>query len=139
MAARILAYSDLFEKFPKLRICIAHGGGALDRFVSTSNHKGNYQGENLYFDTCLYDIDYLALSIKQWGVAQTAFGTEAPGSGGAVRQADDHPSQLNLGRTSDDLLPIIDANPALSEADKIAIVHDNPLKVFPAFSQIKPK
>ena len=137
LATRILAYSDLFEKFPKLRICIAHGGGALDRFVSSSNHKGNYQGENLWFDTCLYDIDYLALSIKQWGVAQTAFGTEAPGSGGAIRQAEDHPSQLNLGRTSDDLLPIIDANAALSEADKITIIHDNPLKVFPAFSRIK--
>jgi predicted TIM-barrel fold metal-dependent hydrolase len=137
LATRILAYSDLFKKFPSLRICIAHAGGALDRFIASSDHKGNFKGDNLFFDTCTYDIDYLELAIKQWGVANMAFGTEAPGSGRAVRQESDHPSKTNVGKTSDDLLPVIDYLPSLSEEDKITIVNKNPLKVFPGFLKAK--
>ncbi|MCY4624698.1 MAG: amidohydrolase family protein [Chloroflexi bacterium] len=141
LASRILAYDskNLFSRFPGLRICIAHGGGALDRFIDSSRHRGDWEGGNLYFDTCLYDIDYLALSIRQWGPAATAFGTEAPGSGGAVRQAGDHKSDANLGRTSDDLLPIfqyyIDQG-ILSAEDVVDIIHNNPLKVFPQFAKV---
>jgi predicted TIM-barrel fold metal-dependent hydrolase len=134
LATRILAYSDIFQKFPGLRICIAHAGGALDRFIMSSNHKGNPPGDNLFFDTCTYDIEYLSLAIKQWGVPNIAFGTEAPGSGGAVRQASDHPSGVGVGTTSDNLLPVIDSLDFLSEDDKLAIVNKNPLKVFPAFA-----
>lgn len=136
LATRILAYSDLFSKFPGLRICIAHAGGALDRFIASSRHRGNWEGDNLFFDTCTYDIDYLELAIKQWGVANMAFGTEAPGSGRNVRQESDHPSHTAVGHTSDDLLPVIDYLPLLSEEDKLTIVNKNPLKVFPAFANV---
>jgi len=137
LATRILAYSDIFKKFPGLRICIAHGGGALDRFIMSSGHKGNPPGDNLFFDTCTYDIDYLSLAISQWGVPNIAFGTEAPGSGRAIRKDSDHVSKTNVGKTSDDLLPVIDYLPILSEDDKIAIINKNPLKVFPSFANVK--
>ena len=136
LATRIIAYSDLFQRFPNLRICIAHAGGALDRFIASSGHLGNDPGNNLFFDTCVYDIDYLALSIKQWGVNNIAFGTEAPGSGAAVRQESDHPSKVAVGLTSDNLLPVLDSLPALSEEDKITIINKNPLKVFPSFAKV---
>lgn len=139
LATRILAYGDQFERFPGLRICIAHAGGALDRFVTSSNHRiprGKDLSNNLWFDTCVYDTDYLALSIRQWGVKNICFGTEAPGSGGAVRQESDHPTnKTGTGLTSDNLLPVIDSLPGLSEADKIAIVNTNPAKVFPGFAK----
>jgi predicted TIM-barrel fold metal-dependent hydrolase len=140
LATRILAYGDQFERHPNLRICIAHAGGALDRFITSSNHRiprGKDVSNNLFFDTCVYDTDYLALAIKQWGVAQTCFGTEAPGSGGAVRRESDNPNQAGVGTTSDNLLPVIDSFPFLSEEDKIAIVNKNPLRVFPSFSKVK--
>jgi predicted TIM-barrel fold metal-dependent hydrolase len=140
LASRILAYGDQFERYPGLRICIAHGGGALDRFITSSNHRiprGKDLSNNLYFDTCVYDPDYLALTIKQWGVKNICFGTEAPGSGGAVRQESDHPSKVGVGTTSDNLLPVIDSLPTLSEQDKMTIIHDNPLKVFPGFEKLK--
>jgi predicted TIM-barrel fold metal-dependent hydrolase len=140
LATRVLAYSDLFDKFPGLRICIAHGGGALDRFVASSHHaipRGKDLSKNLFFDTCLYDVDYLSLSIKQWGVSQTCLGTEAPGSGGAVRQASDNANQAGVGTTSDNLLPVFDSLEMLSEDDKLAIVNKNPLKVFPSFAKVK--
>ncbi len=136
LATRILAYSDIFQKFPGLRICIAHAGGALDRFIDSSGHKGNWKGDNLFFDTCTYNIDYLELAIKQWGVANIAFGTEAPGSGRSVRQDSDHPSKTAVGLTSDNLLPVIDYLPSLSEEDKLTIVNKNPLKVFPKFANM---
>ena len=137
LATRILAHSDLFDRFPDLRICIAHGGGALDRFVSSSNHRiprGKDLSNNLWFDTCVYDVDYLDLTIKQWGVQNICFGTEAPGSGRAVRQESDHPSQVAVGKTSDDLLPVLDSLASLSEEDKLAIINKNPGRVFPGFA-----
>jgi len=140
LASRILAYGDQFDRFPGLRICIAHGGGALDRFVSSSNHRiprGKDLSKNLWFDTCVYDHDYLALTIKQWGVNSICFGTEAPGSGGAVRQPSDHPSQAGVGTTSDNLLPVIDALDFLSEQDKVTIINTNPAKVIPGFANVK--
>jgi predicted TIM-barrel fold metal-dependent hydrolase len=139
LATRILAYGDQFQRFPNLRICIAHGGGALDRFISSSNHRiprGKDVSKNLWFDTCVYDVDYLALTIKQWGVNSICFGTEAPGSGGAVRQDSDHPSKVNVGKTSDDLLPVLDSLDFLSDQDKVTIVNTNPLKVFPSFAKV---
>jgi len=138
LASRILAYGDQFERFPGLRICLAHGGGALDRFIDSSFHRiprnANVKN-NLFFDTCLYDIDYLALSIRQWGVANTAFGTEAPGSGGAVRQESDHKSKVNVGKTSDDLVPVIDSFTFLSDEEKLTILNKNPAKVWPGLAK----
>jgi hypothetical protein len=49
------------------------------------------------------------------------FGTEFPGSGGAVRED---------GRPSDDVLPTIDGLGFLSTEDKIKIFNKNPLRVF---------
>jgi predicted TIM-barrel fold metal-dependent hydrolase len=132
LASRILAFSDLFDKFPGLRICIAHAGGSLDRFIATSNHRrprGKDLKDNLFFDTCAYDTDYLELAIKQWGVDSMAFGTEAPGSGGAVRP--------ESGLTSDNLLPVIDGFKSLSDAEKLQITNANPQKVFPAFAKVQ--
>ena len=51
------------------------------------------------------------------------FGTEAPGSGGAIRP--------DTGRPSDDLVPVIDSLEFLTADDKEKIFHKNPLKVFP--------
>jgi len=139
LATRILAYGDQFQRFPGLRICVAHGGGALDRFITSSNHRiprGKDVSNNLWFDTCVYDRDYLNLTIKQWGVNSICFGTEAPGSGGAVRQASDNPDQSGVGTTSDNLLPVLDSLPDLSEEDKITIVNTNPAKVFPGFAKV---
>ena len=115
-------------------------GTALDRFITSSNHRiprGKDMKKNLFFDTCVYDVDYLAMTIKQWGVDSICFGTEAPGSGGAVRQESDHPSKVAVGKTSDDLLPVIDSLDFLSEDDKTTIINKNPLKVFPSFAKVK--
>jgi len=66
--------------------------------------------------------NYLEAGIKQRGVDQILFGTESPGSGGAVRP--------DTGRASDDMIPVIDSLGFLSAEDKLKILQKNPLKVF---------
>jgi len=105
-----------------LKIVICHCGGGLNRFIPTDKHVG--QGDftsNLFYDCCCYDEHYLEAAIKQRGVEQMLFGTESPGSGGAVRPN---------GRASDDMIPVIDELSFLSAEDKKKIFQINPLKVF---------
>ncbi|HMF49247.1 MAG TPA: amidohydrolase family protein, partial [Candidatus Saccharimonadales bacterium] len=72
--------------------------------------------------SCVYDENYLEAAIKQRGIDQVLFGTESPGSGGAVRP--------ETGKPSDDMIPVIDGLKFLSAEDKRKIFQTNPLKVF---------
>jgi predicted TIM-barrel fold metal-dependent hydrolase len=128
IATYLLGHSDVFERFPRLKVVICHCGGALDRFIKTDRHRPQRDlSNNLFFDTCAYDDDFLTAAIKQKGVDQMLFGTEAPGSGGAVRP--------DTGRPSDDLVPVIDSLPILSQEDKQKIFNRNPKKVFPSLAK----
>ncbi len=129
IATQLLSHSDVFERYPELKIIVCHCGGALDRFIKTDNHLSQRNlTQNLFFDTCGYDLNYLEAAIKQRGVPQTCFGTEAPGSGRAVRP--------ETGLTSDNLVPVIGAFNFLTDSDKKAIMHDNPLMVVPGFAKV---
>lgn len=129
LAGQFLSHSDVFDRFPKLRVIICHCGGALNRFIATDPHIAQRDlSENLFYDSCGYDLHFLEAAIKQRGVGQMVFGTEAPGSGGAVRH--------ETGRTSDDLVPVLAEFGFLTDNDRLAITFDNPLKVVPAFQQV---
>jgi predicted TIM-barrel fold metal-dependent hydrolase len=123
VAMQLYSHSQVFKAFPKLKIVICHCGGGLNRFIPTDKHVG--QGDfskNLFYDCCCYDEHYLEAAIKQRGIDQMLFGTESPGSGGAVRP--------DTGKPSDDLIPVIDSLGFLSAEDKLKIFQKNPLKVF---------
>ncbi|MCL2393728.1 MAG: amidohydrolase [Acidimicrobiaceae bacterium] len=119
----LLRWGDQFKRFPELRIIMCHMGGGLDRFIKQSNalNPENDTTNNLFFDSCAYDVDYLATGIKQRGVSQVCFGVEAPGSGQTIRP--------ETGKSSDDLVPVIAGLDFLSEQDKIDIFHNNPARV----------
>jgi predicted TIM-barrel fold metal-dependent hydrolase len=123
VAMQLLTHSNVFQIFPKLRITICHCGGGLNRFIPTDRHVG--QGDfskNLFYDSCVYDENYLEAAIKQRGIDQILFGTESPGSGGAIRP--------ETGKPSDDMIPMIDGLGFLSAEDKLKIFQKNPLRVF---------
>jgi predicted TIM-barrel fold metal-dependent hydrolase len=123
VAMQLYSHSNVFQIFPKLKITVCHCGGGLNRFIRTDKHVG--QGDlskNLFYDSCVYDENYLEAAIKQRGVDQVLFGTESPGSGGAVRP--------ESGKPSDDMIPVIDGLKFLSAEDKRKIFQTNPLKVF---------
>ncbi len=147
LATQLLEQSDVFDKFPALKILVCHCGGALSRFIPRAASSGVAGGgqvgidnratpaheneqrtwpDNLFFDTCAYDKDYLAAAIKHKGVAQMCFGTESPGSGTGVLNPD-------TGRPSDDMLPVLDSIAFLTDDDKRNLIHDNALRVFPLF------
>ncbi|MDX6356920.1 MAG: meta-cleavage compound hydrolase [Streptomyces sp.] len=129
LASQFLSHSDVFERFPELKIIMCHCGGALDRFIATdTRHIAQKDlSNNLFYDTCAYDVHFLEAAVKQRGVAQLVFGTEAPGSGNAIRP--------ETGKPSDDLVPVIDGFDFLSKEDKLAIFHGNPAKVIPALGK----
>lgn len=98
------------------------GGPGLDRVKK--ERKLRDLKNNLYFDTCAYDPNFLATAIKQRGVHQMVFGTEVPGTGSTVFNP-----QTN--KPVDDVLAIIETFDFLTTEDKTAIIYDNPLEVFP--------
>jgi predicted TIM-barrel fold metal-dependent hydrolase len=150
LATLLLEHFDVFERFPGLRVVVCHCGGALRRqleqgrptrggVVAGSGQRGGGQvgmnvrrrervartwHDNLFFDTCAYDPDFLEAAIRQRGVDQMVFGSEAPGSGTSVRNPE-------TGRPSDDLVPVLERMPSLTAQDRRGILHDNALRVFP--------
>lgn len=128
--ARIsLGHSDVFDRFPGLRFLICHGGGALDRFLPGDPHLPSRDtSRNLFYDTCAHDTVFLRAAIEQRGAAQMAFGTEAPGSGGAKRP--------ETGRPADDLVPVIEGFGFLTEAEKTGIFTDRPQDLFAALKKL---
>jgi predicted TIM-barrel fold metal-dependent hydrolase len=129
LAGQFLSHGDVFERFPELRVIICHCGGALDRFIPTDHHLAQKDlSRNLFYDTCGYDLVFLEAAIRQRGVGRMVFGTEAPGSGRAVRP--------ETGRTCDDLVPVIGDFGFLSEEEKKSIFTENPARVVPGFAKI---
>jgi predicted TIM-barrel fold metal-dependent hydrolase len=129
LAGQFLSHGDVFERYPELKVVICHCGGALNRFIPTDPHIAQKDlRRNLFYDTCGYDLIFLEAAIKQRGVPSMLFGTEAPGSGRAVRP--------ETGLTSDNLVPVIDAFPFLSADDKHSIFNRGPARVFPAFEKV---
>jgi predicted TIM-barrel fold metal-dependent hydrolase len=126
-----LVNSTVFKDFPKLKIIVSHGGGAipyqLGRFEAPSLRRGSGARfsdgmRKLYFDTVLYTEDALSLLIKTVGADRCLFGTECPGIGSSVDPA--------TGRSMDNIKPMLENIETVSAADKQKIFCDNAKAVF---------
>ena len=131
MALATLRVNDQFERFPGLKIIICHAGGFIDRLGEGHpfRAKDKDHSKYLFYDTAAYDLDFLALSIKQRGASQFAYGTEAPGSGTEIRPGTKY--------TADDLVPMFENHPTLSflsEQDRQDILHSMPAKLAPGLA-----
>jgi predicted TIM-barrel fold metal-dependent hydrolase len=129
LANQLFSRSDVFKRFPGLRVVICHCGGALDRFIKTDQYHLSQEdhSNNLFYDTCAYDLNFLEAAIKQRGVDQLLFGSEAPGSGIAIRP--------ETGRSSDYLVEEIAKFEFLSDDDRVDIFNRNVVKVFPSLEK----
>jgi predicted TIM-barrel fold metal-dependent hydrolase len=157
LATLLLEHFDVFERFPRLRVVVCHCGGALRRQLERGRRTrgGTVEGSgergggsvglsvtrrereartwpaNLFFDTCAYDPDFLETAIKQRGVEQMVFGSEAPGSGTSVKNPE-------TGRPSDDLVAVLERMSFLTAEDRRKILHDNVMRVFPRLAASRP-
>ncbi len=149
LATQLLENSNVFELFPNLKIIICHCGGALRRTLPrTAKPSGESSGgqvgtgiqarrraqvrdvsDNLFFDTCAYDKDFLATAIKQRGADRMLFGTEAPGTGSSVINPETE-------KPSDDLIPVIDSIGFLNSEAKMKIFAGTAKKIFPLLKNL---
>jgi 4-oxalmesaconate hydratase len=120
-----------FEAFPKLKIVVAHGGGAIPyqmgRFRSWNVRKGEKESfdeqlKKLYFDTCNYSAEAIDLLLRVAGTDNVLFGTEKPGTGSARDPIS--------GRDYDDMKPVIESIEWLSAEQRANIFENNSRRVY---------
>jgi len=122
---------DLFQRFPKLRFIIPHGGGAAPY------HWGRFRGlaqdmkkpplqelllKNIFFDTCVYHQPGIDLLTRVIPADNILFASEMIG---AVRGIDPE-----SGHSYDDTKRYVEAT-SISTADRQKIYEGNARRVFP--------
>ncbi len=132
-----LLTSDVFERFPNLKIIVPHGGGAIPyhmgRFRAWSVRNGGEYFDDklrrLHFDTTTYDKDALELLFKVVGADRVLFATENPGTGSAP--------DPKSGRAFDDLKPVIEQMEMLSAKDRENVFECNCTRLYTRFKHYK--
>jgi 4-oxalmesaconate hydratase len=122
--------SDLFVRFPGLRMVIPHGGGAVPyhwgRFRGLADMLGRPPLEslldNVFFDTCVYHRPGIDLLFGVLPVENILFGSETLG---AVRGVDPR-----TGHHFDDTRRYVDALD-LTPSQREQVFHGNILRVYP--------
>ncbi len=124
-----LIFEGTLDRFPRLKLCAAHGGGYLPSYADRSDHGCLVFPQNcvkpgtlkkhpteylrqLYFDALVFTPEGLRHLIAQCGVSQIVMGTDSPI--GWTNVAVDH----------------ILGTPGLSNADKQAILGGNAAKLL---------
>ena len=87
-----LIFDGYLERFPKLKICIAHGGGYIPGYWGRFDHAWAHREDcrvtikkqpseylkKLYFDTIVFDERELKHLIEIWGADHIMLGTDYP-------------------------------------------------------------
>ena len=125
MAIASLMYEGVLDAFPRLKICVSHGGGYMPFYMgriarnyiekpSTRVHMSRSPGEylrQLYYDTCVYETEVLRHLVERVGVDQVILGSDYP-------VGEMKPVEFVL------------ATPGLSDSDKQKIIGLNAAKLF---------
>jgi aminocarboxymuconate-semialdehyde decarboxylase len=92
-AACALIFGGVLERFPKLKICFAHGGGSFPYTIGRIEHGFNMRPDlvavdnprnpreyfgKLYFDSCVHDSRALRYLIDTVGIDTVMLGTDYP-------------------------------------------------------------
>jgi aminocarboxymuconate-semialdehyde decarboxylase len=92
MAISSLMYDGVLESFPKLKICISHGGGYMPYYmgriarnyvekpatrVNMKKSPAEYL-RMLYFDSCVYEPEVLEALVKRVGADRVVLGSDYP-------------------------------------------------------------
>ena len=137
----VLRTPQVFRDFPNLKLVIGHGGGYIPYQVGRARafrlnamrndatlESFDDSMRRLYYDTVLYDPDSVELLIKVVDVDRCLFGSDKPANGSALDPA--------TGKALNDIKPMIDAVPWLSDEDRKAIYEGNARS---AYSRLRPQ
>ena len=138
-AAVELLRSRVFKDFPKLKVIIPHGGGAIP--FQWNRQRGMHVKEGLepfeeaarwvYWDMAIYDKESMELLIKRVGADRVLFATEMFGAVNAI--------DPKTGRNFEDLVPIFQSIDWLSAEERYNISEGNARRYFPRCSPRKSK
>ena len=92
VAVGYLVLDGVLERFPKLKIVVAHGGGYVSHYPARMDHvwgaredartvlkkKPRQSLAKLYFDTIVFDRDQLKHLVNLWGADHIVVGTDYP-------------------------------------------------------------
>ncbi|MBI37742.1 MAG: aminocarboxymuconate-semialdehyde decarboxylase [Alphaproteobacteria bacterium] len=92
LAVGHLVFDGYLEKFPGIKICIAHGGGYVPTYSGRFDHPYNlrddcrqviskppsYYVKKLYFDTVVFTDHQLRYLVDTWGADHIVMGTDYP-------------------------------------------------------------
>jgi aminocarboxymuconate-semialdehyde decarboxylase len=93
-----LIFAGVFDRYPRLRVCAAHGGGYLPFYVGRSDHAWQVRPEcrttqrepsaylrELYYDSVVYSPLALRHLVDQVGAQRIVVGTDYPFDMGLAR------------------------------------------------------
>ena len=87
-----LVFDGVLDRYPGLKVCIAHGGGYAPAYAGRFDHgyharpdcrqhisrpPGEYM-KQLYFDTVVFEPDQLEFLIRKYGAGHILLGTDYP-------------------------------------------------------------
>jgi aminocarboxymuconate-semialdehyde decarboxylase len=120
-----LIFGGVLDRHPGLRVCAAHGGGHLPSTIGRSDHGWTARPDahscahrpstylsKMWFDTVVHDPAALRSLIDRVGADRVVLGSDYP---------------FDMGY--DDPVAALDATPALTAAERVAIVSTN-VKAF---------
>lgn len=86
-----LIFGGVFDRFPRLKLCSAHGGGYFPFYVSRFDHGWTVRPEShtcreapsqylrrIWFDSLVYSPEQLELLVRRAGASQIVIGTDYP-------------------------------------------------------------
>jgi aminocarboxymuconate-semialdehyde decarboxylase len=87
-----LVFDGILERFPKLKIVVAHGGGYIAHYPARMDHAWGARPDprtvlkrpprrslaRLYFDTIVFDREQLRHLVNLWGADHIVVGTDYP-------------------------------------------------------------
>ena len=88
-----LIFGGIFEKYPQLKVCFAHGGGAFPFTVGRVNHGFNVRPDlcaidntvlpssyvkNFYVDSLVHDVNAMNFLLQTMGAEHIAMGSDYP-------------------------------------------------------------
>ena len=163
LATLLLENSDVFAKFPRLRIVVCHCGGHLRRILdvndkvdavnpsmgddnlvrSSGQSRGGSGGNSDFHDTIKNDwsdnLFFDTCAYDPWFLSAVIHQRGVDRMVFGSEAPGSGSSQLNplTGKPSDDVVALIDTFDFLSPQQKTAIFHDNPLRVFPLLKRAR--